>query len=98
MLRVYESSRSLGRAIRIGPFLASTPGVARLLLTGALRAAGSAPVRITAPGPIERHAHFLLQEFGFQGTQDRMRMELGETKVSRQDGLVHYGTTAYLAT
>jgi hypothetical protein len=25
-------------------------------------------------------------------------MELGATKVPRQDGLVHYGTTAYLAT
>jgi len=97
-MKGYLIRSSLGRAVRIGPFLASTPDVARLLLTGALREAGGAPVRITAPGPIERHAHSLLQEFGFQGTQDRMRMELGETKASRQDGLVHYGTTAYLAT
>ena len=97
-IKGYLIRSSMGRATRIGPFLASTPDVARLLLTGALRAAGSAPVRVTAPGPIDRHAHSLLQEFGFQGTQDRMRMELGETKSIRQDGLVHYGTTAYLAT
>jgi ribosomal protein S18 acetylase RimI-like enzyme len=97
-IKGYLIRSSMGRATRIGPFLASTPDVARLLLTGALRAAGSAPVRITAPGPIDRHAHYLLQEFGFQGTQDRMRMDLGETRSSRQDGLVHYGTTAYLPT
>jgi ribosomal protein S18 acetylase RimI-like enzyme len=97
-IKGYLIRSSMGRATRIGPFLASTPDVARLLLTGALRAAGSAPVRVTAPGPIDCHAHSLLQEFGFQGTQDRMRMELGETKAPRQDGLVHYGTTAYLAT
>ena len=97
-IKGYLIRSSMGRAVRIGPFLASTPDVARLLLTRALRAAGSTPVRITAPGPIERHAHSLLQEFGFQGTQDRMRMELGETKAPRQDGLVHYGTTAYLPT
>jgi ribosomal protein S18 acetylase RimI-like enzyme len=97
-IKGYLIRSSMGHAIRIGPFLASTPNVARLLLTGALRAAGSAPVRVTAPGPLDRHAHSLLQEFGFQGTQDRMRMELGEPKASPQDGLVHYGTTAYLAT
>jgi hypothetical protein len=38
-----------------------------------------------------------LQEFGFEGTEDRMRMELGEKKANRT-GLVHYGTTPYLAT
>ena len=97
-IKGYLIRSSMGRATRIGPFLASTPNVARLLLTGVLRTAGSAPVRVTAPGPIDRHAHSLLQEFGFQGTQDRMRMELGETKAPPQDGLVHYGTTAYLAT
>ena len=95
-MKGYLIRSSLGRAVRIGPFLASTPDVARLLLTGALREAGGAPVRITAPGPVEHYS--LLQEFGFQGTQDRMLMELGETKAHRQDGLVQYGTTAYLAT
>ena len=97
-MKGYLIRSSIGRAVRIGPFLASTPDVASLLLTDALREAGSAPVRVTVPGPADRHAHSLLQEFGFQGTQDRMRMDLGETKAPRQDGLVHYGTTAYLAT
>jgi GNAT superfamily N-acetyltransferase len=95
-IKGYLIRSSMGRATRIGPFLASSPDVARLLLAGALWAVGSAPVRITAPGPIDRHAHSLLQEFGFRATQDRMRMELGVAAC--RDGLVHYGTTAYLAT
>ena len=57
---------------------------------------GGAPTQITVPGPTDGHS--LLQEFGFQGTQDRMRMELGETRETLPDGLVQYGTTAYLAT
>src|ERR671920_1696363 len=75
-----------GRATRIGPFLASTPDVARLLLARALQATGRAPAQVTAPGPTDRHAHSLLQEFGFEGTQDRMRMGLGE-KATCQAGL-----------
>jgi hypothetical protein len=86
----------MGRITRIGPFLASTPDVARLLLTGALSSTGGTPAQVTAPGPVDRHAHLLLQEFGFHATQDRMRMELGVAAC--RDGLVHYGTTAYLAT
>ena len=97
-IKGYLIRSSMGRATRIGPFLASTPDVARLLLTGALRASGGAPAQVTAPGPVDRLAHSLLQEFGFQGTQDRMRMELGETKAACREGLVHYGTTPYLAT
>ena len=97
-IKGYLIRSSIGRTTRIGPFVASTPDVARLLLTSALKAANGAPVRVTAPGPIDRQAHSLLQEFGFEGTQDRMRMELGEAKPPRRDGLVHYGTTAYLAT
>ncbi len=97
-IKGYLIRSSLGRTVRIGPFLASTPEVARLLLAGALREAGGAPVRLTAPGPVDHHAHSLLLEFGFQGTQDRMRMELGETEEPPKDGLIHYGTTAYLAT
>jgi ribosomal protein S18 acetylase RimI-like enzyme len=97
-IKGYLIRSSMGRAVRIGPFLASTPEVARLLLAGALREASGAPVRITAPGPVDHYAHSLLREFGFQGTQDRMRMELGEAEEPPQDGLVHYGTTAYLAT
>jgi GNAT superfamily N-acetyltransferase len=95
-MKGYLIRSSLGRATRIGPFLASTPDVARLLLAHALPTSGGASTQITVPCPTEGHP--LLQEFGFQGTQDRMRMELGETKATRRDGLVHYGTTAYLAT
>jgi GNAT superfamily N-acetyltransferase len=95
-MKGYLIRSSMGRATRIGPFLASTPDLARLLLTGALSSTGGAPAQVTAPGPVNRHAHSLLQEFGFRATQDRMRMELGVAAC--RDGLVHYGTTAYLAT
>jgi ribosomal protein S18 acetylase RimI-like enzyme len=86
-----------GRATRIGPFLASIPDVASLLLARALSATGGTTVQVTVPGPARCHSHALLQEFGFEGTEDRMRMELGEKKANRT-GLVHYGTTPYLAT
>jgi hypothetical protein len=87
-----------GSATRIGPFLASTPDVARLLLARTLSATGGTPVQVTVPGPAGCHAHSLLQEFGFEGTEDRMRMELGEKITACRTGLVHYGTTPYLAT
>ena len=87
-----------GRATRIGPFLASTPDVARLLLARALSATGDSPVQVTVTGPAECQAHSLLQEFGFEGTEDRLRMELGEKTATCRTGLFHYGTTPYLAT
>ncbi len=97
-IKGYLIRSAIGRTTRIGPFLASSPDVARLLLTHALSATGAAPAQVTLPGPAERHAHSLLQEFGFEGTQDRLRMELGETQAAWRAGLVHYGTTPYLAT
>jgi GNAT superfamily N-acetyltransferase len=93
-MKGYLSRSSVGRATRIGPFLASTPDVARLLLANALSATGGAPVQVTVP----TDCHSLLQEFGFQGTQDRMRMELGEARAACLEGLAHYATTPYLAT
>ncbi len=87
-----------GRATRIGPFLAATPEVARLLLTRALDATDGATVRVTVPGPAGCPAHALLEEFGFVGRPDRLRMELGETTAGCRAGLIHYGTTPYLAT
>jgi hypothetical protein len=39
-----------------------------------------------------------LQEFGFEGAEDRMRMELSEKTAACRTDLVHYGTTPYLAT
>jgi len=96
-IKGYLIQTNMGRATRIGPFLASTPDVARLLLTHALPPTGEAPVQVTVPGPARCQAHALLQEFGFEGTQDRMRMELGE-KRANPAGLAHYGTTPYLDT
>jgi GNAT superfamily N-acetyltransferase len=95
-IKGYLIRSALGRATRIGPFLASTPNVARFLLASALSATGGVPVQVTVPGRSESPAHSLLQEFGFEGREDRLRMELGETK--SRGGLVHYGTTPYLAT
>ena len=96
-IKGYLIQTTRGRATRIGPFLASTPEVARLLLTHALQATGRAPVQVTVPGPAGCQAHTLLQELGFEGTQDRLRMELGK-KSAGPTGLAHYGTTPYLAT
>jgi ribosomal protein S18 acetylase RimI-like enzyme len=91
LLRSYS-----GRVDRIGPFVASTPDVARLLLAAALRSRGGLPVEVTVPGVAESPAHELFREFGFRGRSDRLQMELGEEGgVLRMD---HYGTTPYLAT
>ena len=98
LIKGYLIRSSSGSATRIGPFLASTPDVARLLLVRTLSATGGTPVQVTVPGPAECQAHSLLQEFGFEGTEDRMRMELGEKTTACRTGLLHYGTTPYLAT
>jgi ribosomal protein S18 acetylase RimI-like enzyme len=96
-IKGYLIQTTRGRATRIGPFLASTPDVARLLLTHALPAAGGAPVQVTVPGSARCQAHALLQGLGFEGTQDRLCMELREM-TANPSGLAHYGTTPYLAT
>ncbi|MCA1687873.1 MAG: GNAT family N-acetyltransferase [Actinobacteria bacterium] len=92
---VRSSSR---RGTRVGPFVASTPGVARLLLGRALHTGDGSPVEVTVPGLAESPAHDLLHEFGFGGRKDRLRMELGEENGARPASLEHYGTTPYLAT
>jgi ribosomal protein S18 acetylase RimI-like enzyme len=97
-IKGYLIRSARGRATRIGPFLASTPDVAHLLLARALSVAGGTPAQVTVPGPAGCHAHSLLQEFGFEGTEDRMRMELGEKTTTCRTGLIHYGTTPYLDT
>jgi ribosomal protein S18 acetylase RimI-like enzyme len=91
LLRSYSE-----RVDRIGPFVASTPDVARLLLAAALRAGGGSPVEVTVPGVVESPAHELFREFGFRGRSDRLQMELGEE--GGVLGMEHYGTTPYLAT
>jgi ribosomal protein S18 acetylase RimI-like enzyme len=85
-------------AVRLGPFAAANPGVARLLLSRALQESVSSPVRVIVPGSEKSSAHALLREFGFEGRKDRLRMELGGDRPERPSGLEHYGTTPYLAT
>jgi GNAT superfamily N-acetyltransferase len=97
-IKGYLIRSDAGAVTRVGPFVASSPGVASLLLTRALGAGEGAAVEITVPGPVQSPAHELLREFGFRGREDRLRMELGEECSPRLSGLEHYGTTSYLAT
>ncbi|CAN5712807.1 hypothetical protein BH24ACT22_BH24ACT22_04930 [soil metagenome] len=84
--------------LRIGPFVAETPDVARLLLNSVLENVVT-PVEATVTTPKDTAAHHLYREFGFVGLEGRMRMELGEVPAMyRTGGLEHYGTTPYLAT
>ena len=96
-IKGYLVRSSSGGVNRIGPFVASTPDVARHLLAGALRAGGSS-VEVTVPGVAESPAHELLREFDFRGRRDRLQMELGEEDGILQGRMEHYGTTPYLAT
>ena len=86
----YEST------VRIGPLMASSLDVARVLLAHALQTDGGRSVEVSVPGSVESPAHGVLLEFGFVGCRDRHRMELGEAP--RPGGLEAYGTTPYLAT
>jgi hypothetical protein len=97
-LEGYLVRSALGPTTRLGPFVATSPAVARRLLASALRASEGSPVEVTVPGPPTHPAHSLLKDFGFAGRADRLRMELGESSLARPSGLVHYGTTPYLAT
>jgi GNAT superfamily N-acetyltransferase len=97
-MKGYLVRGSSARATRIGPFVASSPSVARLLLACALRTGDGSPVEVTVTGSAESPAHELLREFGFRGCKDRLQMELGEESSVRRSGLEHYGTTPYLAT
>ncbi|MGI9048373.1 MAG: GNAT family N-acetyltransferase [Rubrobacteraceae bacterium] len=94
-IKGYLVRGSAGKTTRIGPLMAETPEVARLLLDRALQTGGGAPIEVVVPngGP----AHRVLEEFGFTGRVDRLRMELGNCPVSPA-GLGHYATTPYLAT
>lgn len=85
-----------GATVRVGPFMASSPEVARALLTRALETDGSRSVEVSLPAPKGSLSHELLREFGFVGRRDRLRMELGEAAPT--EGLQAYGTTPYLAT
>ena len=97
-IRGYLVRSASRRATRIGPFVASTPRVASLLLSRALGAGAGSPVEVAVPDPEGRPAHDLLREFGFRGRKDRLMMELGEARGVHRAGLEQYGTTPYLAT
>lgn len=94
-IKGYLVRSDAARAFRIGPFMASSPEVAWLLLARALEDVGGAPAEVTVTG--SGPAHSLLGEFGFVGREDRLKMELGESLV-RFAGMEQYGTTPYLAT
>ena len=78
----------------VGPFMASSPELARLLLYRALEDSGDEVLEATVTG--DGPAHSLFEEFGSVGREDRLRMELG--RVETQPALDQYGTTPYLAT
>jgi ribosomal protein S18 acetylase RimI-like enzyme len=97
-IKGYLVRSSSGRTTRLGPFMASTPGVARLLLERVLGSGDPSPVEVAVTGPKSSPAHGLLREIGFRGRQDRLRMDLGVDGAASRAGLEHYGTTPYLAT
>ena len=94
-IKGYLIRSSTRKTTRIGPLLAETPETAHQLLSRTLRT-GDAPVEVVVSngGP----AHGLLEEFGFTGRVDRLRMERGDGPGVRPDGLEQYATTPYLAT
>ena len=97
-IKGYLVRSTSGRTTRIGPFVASTPGVARLLLARALGSTDGLCVEVTVPAMSESEVHDLLLDFGFEGSKDRLQMEFGDESCTFPGGLVHYGTTPYLAT
>ena len=93
----YLLSSVAGNAVRVGPFAAATPAVARALLSQVLPAMPlDSPVEIVVPDPTHSPARGILVEFGFRERQDRLRMELGEP--FSPAGIEQYGTTPYIAT
>jgi ribosomal protein S18 acetylase RimI-like enzyme len=95
-IKGYLVRSASGAVVRIGPFMASSPDIARALLSRALKTDGGRSVEVSLPVPDESPAHGVLREFGFVGYRNRLRMELGE--MPRTKGLEVYGTTPYLAT
>jgi len=96
LLRSVSPDAGDKRVTRLGPFAAATPEAARLLLQEALARSRGGAVEATVPGPESSPAHALFAGHGFAVRDRRLRMELGRTPDPA--GLVHYGTTPYLAT
>jgi GNAT superfamily N-acetyltransferase len=84
-------------AVRVGPYAAATPAVARALLSRVLPALPlDSSVEVVVPGLSHSPAREVLQELGFHERQDRLRMEFGDPFAPA--GIEQYGTTPYLAT
>ncbi|MGF1473282.1 MAG: GNAT family N-acetyltransferase [Rubrobacteraceae bacterium] len=96
-LKGYLIRSTTPRATRLGPILAEGPEVARLLIARALESCAT-PIEATVTGPKGAAAHGLFEEFGFEGREDRLRMELGTTPMKPRGSLEDYATTSYLAT
>ena len=93
----YLLSSVADNAVRVGPFAATTPAVARGLLSHALPAMPpGSPVEVVVPDPADSPAQEVLRELGFHERQDHLRMELGDPFAPA--GIEQYGTTPYLAT
>lgn len=95
-LRGYVICSATPYSTHIGPFMAAGFDVAQLLLSAALESCNT-PVEatVTAPGDF---ACSLYEEFGFEGREDRLRMEIGRMPEKSSGSLEQYGTTPYLAT
>jgi hypothetical protein len=98
-IKGYLVRSAAGGQTKIGPFLAESEGAAGELLRsalGAIREAGGGPIEITSTSPEGAPEREFLEDSGFSGYPDRLRMELGN-RVDCQ-GVLQYGTTPYLAT
>ena len=95
-IKGYLVRSASGATVRLGPFMASSPDAARVLLAYALRTDGGRSVEVSVTGTTRSPAHEVLRGFGFVGRWDRLRMELGDAPDTK--GLEAYGTTPYLAT
>ena len=95
----YLIRSSSPRAIRIGPFLAASPDVARMLLSHALRDGEPGKPFEAISTEETGQVRDLFAEFDFTGRADRLRMELGDAPMfPASTHPTHYGTTPYLAT
>ena len=79
---------------RLGPWTASTPEAARALVVRELDRGKWEKTEVMAPGG--GPSHRLLEDLGFIGVPDRLRMELGTPP--RAGALETYGLTPYLIT
>lgn len=95
-LKGYLLYSAAGRSTRIGPFMATTPEAARLLAARVIESRG-APIEATVTSSNDA-VRSLYGELGFEGREDRLRMEISAMPKKPSGSLRQYATTAYLAT